>query len=205
MSALSASSFSKSERSLLRRQVRAKRRDLSPSQQSQAAQGLFAQLSQHPDFLFSNRLAFFIPFDGEIDPRLLINFAHKLGKECYLPVIRKDNSDKILFLKYAPGSKLLQNYYTLNEPAVKQCNTVPAWSLDVVFVPLVAFDADCTRLGMGKGYYDRTFEFLNTFERSKPKLLGLAHECQRVEKLHLASWDVPLDKVITDRHIYQKK
>lgn len=190
------------QRSQLRKKIRARRRALSPLQQTRAARNLFIQLRKHPAFRFSKRLAFYIAIDGEINPALLIKLAQKHGKQCYLPVIRKDGQDKLLFLRYKPSSNLHKNHYTLSEPAVQKRKTVPAWSLNTVLVPLVAFDADGSRLGMGKGYYDRTFEFLKTFGRSTPKLLGLAHECQRVEKLQVSSWDVPLDGIITDKNLY---
>ncbi len=76
-------------------------------------------------------------------------------------------------------------------------------------MPLVAFDINGTRLGMGKGYYDKNLAFMleNGAKMSlssikKPKLIGLAHECQRVEQLERAEWDVPMDKIITDQATY---
>ena len=195
----------KSARSQLRRSVRAKRRSLTPYQQAEAARKLFIQLRRHPSFRFSKRLAFYIAIDGEISPHLLIAQAHKYGKKCYLPVLRKDGQDKLLFLEYKTTSKLHKNSFRLSEPAIQRRKTAPAWTLNTIFMPLVAFDAEGSRLGMGKGYYDRSFAFLKTFNRSTPKLLGLAHECQKVEKLETASWDVPLEKIVTDLKIYQAK
>ena len=59
------------------------------------------------------------------------------------------------------------------------------------------------RLGMGKGYYDRTFAFVNDKSATGPELIGLAHECQRVENLEAADWDVPLGGIITGQQFYQ--
>ena len=58
---------------------------------------------------------------------------------------------------------------------------------------------------MGGGFYDRTFEFLKQNPMSKPKLIGLAHEFQKVEQLPVESWDVPLDGIITDLAVYNVK
>ncbi len=76
-------------------------------------------------------------------------------------------------------------------------------------MPLVAFDISGNRLGMGKGYYDKNLAFMLLNDAKmplssikKPKLIGLAHECQRVERLERAEWDVPLDIIITDQATY---
>lgn len=192
-----------SERSLLRSSIRAKRRQLSSTQQENAANKLFLLLKNHPDFLSSHKLAFYVAIDGEISPHLLIAEAHKLGKLCYLPVLRTDGKNELLFAEYKPETSLNLNYFSLSEPAIGPDNTITASDLDTVFMPLVAFDTEGARLGMGGGYYDRSFEFLRLTDSKSPKLIGLAHECQRVEKLQVATWDVPMEKIITDLKIYQ--
>lgn len=190
------------ERSQLRSSVRARRRSLSTEQQEIAANQLFSHIKDSPDFLLSHRLAFYIAFDGEISPHLLVEKAHSLGKQCYLPVLPEGGEGELLFAEYNPETRLHKNFYTLSEPTIDKQNTAPAYTLDVVFMPLVAFDSTGARLGMGKGYYDKSFAFLKNSEQKKPKLIGLAHECQRVEKLQVADWDVPLNKIITDQKIY---
>ena len=70
---------------------------------------------------------------------------------------------------------------------------------------LVGFDARCNRLGMGGGYYDRTLAYLrHRVHWRRPLLVGVAHECQRVERLEANPWDVPLDLVVTERRIYAR-
>jgi 5-formyltetrahydrofolate cyclo-ligase len=73
-----------------------------------------------------------------------------------------------------------------------------------VLLPLVAFDPQGGRLGMGGGYYDRTFAFLNGQKGGqKPKLIGLAHHFQQIPKLPIESWDVPLNAIVTDEQVIQ--
>ena len=84
-------------------------------------------------------------------------------------------------------------------PSPRQApHIVPAISLDLVLVPLVAFDRRGTRLGMGAGYYDR---FFGSIARAlRPRIVGVAHEVQRsAADLPAAAWDVPLDGVLTER------
>ncbi len=185
----------------LRRKMRKCRRELSPLQQRQAARRLYRRVVRSNVFRFSRRLAFTMAHDGEIDPALLLQEAQRRGKECYLPVLNPMDENRLHFKRWRRGHSLQKNQYGIGEP--RHGRICPPHALGLVLMPLVAFDADCNRMGMGKGYYDRTFAFLHRGTQQRPKLLGLAHECQRADKLEVAPWDVPLDGVVTDRHWYR--
>jgi 5-formyltetrahydrofolate cyclo-ligase len=149
-------------------------------------------------------VAFSLARDGEISPHLLLKEAQRRGKYCYLPVMSRHGEDKLTFRRVEPGKKLHSaNRYAIPEPRSGKIGSANALSL--VLLPLVAFDAHGNRLGMGKGYYDRTFAFLHRSTRRRPLLMGLAHECQRAEQLEVASWDVPLHAIVTDEAWYQAK
>jgi 5-formyltetrahydrofolate cyclo-ligase len=76
--------------------------------------------------------------------------------------------------------------------------------LDVILMPLVAFDGQGNRLGMGAGYYDRTLAFLRHRRHwRKPRIIGLAYEFQRMPALPAEPWDVPLDGIITEAGFYK--
>jgi 5-formyltetrahydrofolate cyclo-ligase len=198
-------SLDDSKRSQLRAAIRDKRRNLSPAQQERAALNLFEHIQALPEFQNAQTMAFYIPIDGEISPLLIIQHAQTLGKQCYLPVLRTDGQKTLLFAEYTPDTHLQKGQLSLSEPLIKDDNTILAKELDTVFMPLVGFDAQGARLGMGGGYYDRSFAFLKATEVNKPTLVGIAHECQRVEKLEVASWDVPLEKIVTDLKVYKAK
>ncbi|MNF01079.1 5-formyltetrahydrofolate cyclo-ligase family protein [compost metagenome] len=56
---------------------------------------------------------------------------------------------------------------------------------------------------MGGGFYDRSLAYQSRRKAwKKPVLLGLAHECQKVERLAQASWDVPLHGTVSDKGWY---
>src|SRR5690606_40461575 len=65
-------------------------------------------------------------------------------------------------------------------------------------LPLVAFDARGNRLGMGGGFYDRTFARAPRARTLRPRLVGLAHHFQQVASLPAEPWDIPLDAIATD-------
>ena len=100
---------------------------------------------------------------------------------------------------------LQENTWGIAEPllsAPTNGDLIPPTDLDLVLLPLVAFDTACNRLGMGQGYYDRTFAFKQASPASRPYLAGLAHQCQLLERVPSAPHDVPLDAIITDQHSY---
>ncbi|MGR3886794.1 5-formyltetrahydrofolate cyclo-ligase [Pseudomonas sp. 1152_12] len=187
----------------LRRMLRKARRELTPSEQRKAAQGLYRQLAQHPLFRRAKHISLYLPTDGEIDPRLLLRAAQRRGKATYLPVLSAWPRTKMVFQRVRPGDKLLPNRFRILEPRVNANRQRPVWALDLVLLPLVGFDDVGGRLGMGGGFYDRSLAYLARRKSWRtPTLLGLAHECQKVERLAQASWDVPLAGTVTDERWY---
>ncbi|WP_103734189.1 5-formyltetrahydrofolate cyclo-ligase [Pseudomonas sp. GZJR-8] len=187
----------------LRRMLRKARRALTPSEQRQAALGLYRQLAQHPLFRRAKHISLYLPTDGEIDPRLLLRAAQRRGKATYLPVLSAWPRTKMVFQRVRPGDKLSPNRFGILEPRVNVHQQRKVWALDLVLLPLVGFDSEGGRLGMGGGFYDRSLAYLARRKSwRKPTLLGLAHECQQVDRLAQASWDVPLVGTVTDKHWY---
>ncbi|WP_313598056.1 5-formyltetrahydrofolate cyclo-ligase [Pseudomonas sp.] len=187
----------------LRRLLRKARRALTPSKQREAAQGLYRQLAQHPLFRRSRHISLYLPTDGEIDPRLLLRAAQRRGKATYLPVLSAWPRTKMVFQRVRPGEKLLPNRFRILEPRVNIRQQRKLWALDLVLMPLVGFDDEGGRLGMGGGFYDRSLAYLARRQHwRKPTLLGLAHECQKVDRLAQASWDVPMAGTVTDKQWY---
>ncbi len=191
------------ERRALRDSLREARKQLSPAEQAAAAASL-CELVLAQDFYSDARLvAFYQKIDGEIDPSPLMQQALRDGKRCFLPVVSKDDPEQLIsFAPYDSDTRLTENHWGVEEPPLPGKQISPT-NFDVVFVPLVGFDDNCFRLGMGKGFYDRTFSFKIFNRRSQPLLVGLAHECQFTEPFPIASWDVRLDAVITDKKIYR--
>ena len=187
----------------LRRMLRKARRELSPSEQRKAALGLYRQLAQQPLFRRAKHISLYLPTDGEIDPRLLLRAARRRGKATYLPVLSAWPRTKMVFQRVRPGEKLRPNRFRILEPRVNIGQQRKVWALDLVLLPLVGFDDVGGRLGMGGGFYDRSLAYLARRKSwRKPTLLGLAHECQKVDRLAQASWDVPLAGTVTDKNWY---
>jgi 5-formyltetrahydrofolate cyclo-ligase len=190
----------------LRQRLRARRRGLSGSEQRHNSRALVLRLGRHPIFLRAHRIGIYWPADGEIDPRPLLELRHAKAKRWHLPVLRAHPHPRLWFLAYRPGEPMHRNCFGIPEPSRRNGRQRLAQGLDVLVMPLVGFDAECNRLGMGGGFYDRSLSYL--FQRRhwrRPHLIGVAHECQRAPSLPVCPWDMPLDLVATERRIYRKR
>jgi 5-formyltetrahydrofolate cyclo-ligase len=187
-----------SERASLRMELRRKRHALSSSEQYKAAERLYHQIAIQPFFLRAKRIGFYFASDGEIDPLAVLFKAMDMGKQCFLPLLSAHQPGKVCFAPFREGDTLQPNQWGILEPVVEVRQLVSTRSINLVFAPLVGFDEHCNRLGMGKGFYDRTFSYKSRTGCNKPKLVGLAHECQKIDQIPTDSWDVRLDGVISD-------
>lgn len=183
----------------LRRAIRAKRRALSDESQLQAAQTIFEFVSPLPVFSDSQHIGVYLASDGEISPHLLVEMAWQQGKSCYLPIIDSKGENTMKFVHYTPETEFFMNRYDIPEPVHEPEDLQDASVLDLVLAPLVGFDDQGNRMGMGKGFYDRTFEFVR--ETQKPFLMGLAHSLQQVDFLEPAEWDIPLNGLATEEQL----
>lgn len=190
----------RSEKRSIRSELRDRRRALSPGQQERAAAALKRTLVRTPEILFATRIAFYVAQDGEIDPAHLMTWCLNANKRCYLPVLAPRHHDGFLWFGRAHlGDTLKPNRFGIPEPLAAIERRLTPWTLDVVLLPLVAFDDRGHRLGMGGGFYDRSLEFERSFRR--PWLVGLAHGCQQVRSLPADAWDIRLDAIATDTQI----
>ena len=198
--------FSKDQSAAKIRQLkRAQRKLLSSKTQQQHSQALCQNLIKEKSYRNSRHIACYLANDGEIDPYLLIEHARFLGKIIYLPVL-SPLKNSLYFAPYEAGCKLTYNRFKILEPACHPSRWKTARQLDLVLLPLVAFDRHGNRIGMGGGFYDRTLAYLHhRCIWKKPVLAGLAHEIQKVGKLHRQSWDIPLNYIITEKQVYHDK
>jgi 5-formyltetrahydrofolate cyclo-ligase len=178
----------------LRTVLRQRRNALSPSQQRAAARSLVASVTRLPAWTDARHIAVYLARDGEIDTGPLKTAARQQGMHVYLPVIT--DADSLQFARWASGAALTKNRYGIPEPPATPC-CAPS-DLDIIFMPLVGWDMRGNRLGMGGGFFDRTLSGTGA-----GLLVGLAHECQRVEKIPRESWDVSLDYIATDAALYR--
>jgi 5-formyltetrahydrofolate cyclo-ligase len=190
----------------LRKHMRSMRQAQSRHEQAYKSKQMSEHLKTHRWFTDAQRIAFYIPLEneGEIDPTHLITHALEQGKYCYFPVVSTDLNIKTLsFVRSNLSHPFFKNHYGLLEPTIDPSLAeplCPAEKLDLILVPLVAFNRLGDRLGMGKGYYDQTYGFLK--KASHPDhphhYVGLAYAFQEEPTLTAAPWDVPLQAIVTE-------
>lgn len=180
-------------RNQLRQQIRKTRANLTALQQQQAEDSITQQALALIEERNAQHIALYISFDGEISTEKLIKTLWAQGKQVYLPVLHPFKPNHLLFLRYLPDTPMCQNKFGIWEPKLNVQNVLPLDELDILFTPLVAFDKQGNRLGMGGGFYDRT---LQNWQNSSFIPVGLAHQCQQVEQLPTEAWDVPLHQIL---------
>ena len=183
-----------------RQHYRQLRRAISTGQQQQHALRLCTNINTALRFLRPCRIAAYLATQGEISlsPWLNQPSLHQL----YLPMLYETTAPRLRFAPINADTRWHFNRFNIREPRANWGQTLDARELDIILMPLVAFDRSGRRLGMGGGYYDRSLAFRNWRKHwTHPKLIGIAHGCQESEPLPHNPWDIGLDMVITEKEI----
>jgi 5-formyltetrahydrofolate cyclo-ligase len=145
----------------------------------------------------------FLGMPDEVDLRPCFDGAWRRGVRLYVPHILSRRDGRMVFVPLEPGTALRGNAFGIAEPEHGGRGRLPLRHFDTVLVPLVGFDAQGHRLGMGAGYYDRALR--QRLDRAqpfrRPRLIGIAYSVQQVARLEPAPWDVALDLVVTERGV----
>ena len=185
-----------SKKASLRRKFRSARRALSTPQQQNAALKLARNARGYRQLWSGTRILSYSAISGEIDPQILCD---RLSASIYHPRITNYRMGRMQFL--ATDGNKQRNKLGIVEPRIDGKQLI-AQQFDAVLVPLLAFDRQGNRLGMGGGFYDRAFSFKHqSGYRKRPLLIGIAHHFQEAESLTTQSWDVSLDAIITDQEL----
>ena len=181
--------------SRLRKSAIAARRTLTDETRDNASARICDRVIHSHEFMSCKTLACYLPMRDEVDPCDVINRAWRAKKRIFAPVT--DMRGNMFFRQLVPDTELALNRFGLWEPVSGP--SIDAKELDVVVTPLAAFDDQRHRIGMGGGYFDRCFHFLKQRNNwLRPKLIGIAFDCQRVEKILPNPWDIRLYQVITE-------
>ena len=195
--------MSLSAKKALRDEMRARRRTLSAREQAIASKSLLVQLRGLPGLAGGRRFAAYLANDGEINPLPMMRVLIRRKRRFFLPIIVPLRRPLLRFGEVKPNGQLKSNRFGILEPQVPPQTVLQIGQLDWIFIPLVAFDLAGNRLGMGGGFYDATLDVLrHQSHGQRPRLIGLAHEFQRVDHLDVDSWDVPLHGIVTDYGYY---
>ena len=181
------------DRATVRQQLRQRRRDLTAATRIAAADALAGRILALPFLPRQGHVAGYWAMDGEIGLHVL-QLRLPPGLVWCLPVLA---GEVLRFAPWHPGDPLVSNRYGIPEPDVAPAACLGAEQLALAVMPLVGFDADGRRLGMGGGWYDRSFAFRHD-RAAPPWLVGAGFSVQQVPALAPAPWDIEPDAICTE-------
>ena len=189
---------------LIKREIRARvrraRRELPHPEATRASAAVARRLWSLPELARARRIAFYLPMPDELDCMPAIIAGWRRGRQLFLPVL---SGRQLCFAPFEPSTPLAPNRFGIPEPDGTPLDWHSPRELDVVVAPLVAFDPECRRLGMGGGFYDRTLAYRTNVCWKRPRFIGIAYELQKVAHLPEVHRDVRMDLVITEHASYR--
>lgn len=181
---------------MIRRTCLQQRHALTAATQQAASARICERIASLPVYQNASSIALYQAIDNEINLNALWFLAEQQGKQCYMPAMLPDKK-MLLFLPTTSQTPLKPNQFQILEPNIPHTQAMPLQHIDLMIIPLVAFDVAGNRLGRGAGYYDRTLQ------HKKPAcLLGAAYEFQKQSHLNKAPWDIPLSGIVTEKTIH---
>jgi 5,10-methenyltetrahydrofolate synthetase len=171
------------------------REALSPDLHRQYNQRILDALSSNFGKLCSGVVGMYWPYRNEVDVRPFADFVLAQGGSAALPVVVA-KKHPLEFHAWKPGDAMVEGAYGILRPA-QDARVEP----DVLIVPLVGFDSACYRLGYGGGFYDRTL----SAAAKKPITIAVSFELARLESTRPQSHDMPMDFVVTETNVLQRR
>lgn len=181
----------------LRLQICAQRKALSKAELIDNSHSVFTKLLSLSEFQQAKSVGVYMATNGEIETTEMIEHCWQHKKKVYIPKLLPNF--QMHFCEYPPKAKLIENRYNILEPS--QTHPIDSVKLDLILVPMVAFDHQGHRIGMGAGYYDRHFEYQKDNNSNKPLLIGISHNFQEVSTISAQSWDIAMPIIITNSDI----
>lgn len=147
------------------------------------------------DIYRDDNIFVYISFRSEVDTKLLIIKMLRDGKNIFVPKI-SNNTNDMEAIRITSLNELEENRFGTLEP-VTYNNAVDPKIIDVILIPGIAFDCEGTRIGFGKGYYDKYIKRA----RKDVKKVGLAYDLQIVDKINKDDHDESVDYIITEEKV----
>jgi 5-formyltetrahydrofolate cyclo-ligase len=170
------------------------RRSMSADNRAASSEKISKTVIHSHEFFAAKTIACYLPMRDEVDPTLIIERAWRAKKRVFCPVVEKHGD--MNYRKLDRDTILQRSSFGLWEPGNSE--SVSPKEFDLVITPLVAFDKNNNRIGMGGGYFDRCFSFLkNSKQWKRPKLLGVAFDCQEVARIDANPWDISVYRVVS--------
>lgn len=175
-----------------RKEALAARNSLSSEYIEKSSRSICKKLISSDEFQNAKKIFVYKAVACEVRLDYLIEKALTLGKEVYYPLCK--SKGEMLALKPGQDTTWTSGSFGISEPSEAGSIEAKPSELDLIICPLAAFDESGNRIGMGGGYYDR---FLA--KAGSVKVVGVAFNCQRLERILAQPHDIALPKIITEK------
>ena len=165
-----------------------KRKALSAKDRKDKSHAIFLQLL--PFLTNAEHIGCYIQTGYEVETQNILEWCFQHSKHVCAP---KVTGNTLQFFEIQCFQDLKEGSYHIKEPVTKETATI--LDIDLMLVPLSAFDPSGNRCGYGKGYYDSIL-------KDCKKTIGLAYNCQKVDTIDCEKHDIPLQMIITETAMY---
>lgn len=188
-----------SNKKALRQSLRTERLALSPYLTTLYSKKITDNLLSLMEYQQAKYIGCYLSVQNEVDLSFFIQKAWHMQKNTFLPAL--DGANEMHFYPYTFTTELSKNKYGIAEPTPLRNHQISPFQLDILVVPLLAFDRTRNRLGQGAGYYDRYLALYENSEK-RPVAIGVAYDFQKIDRVPIDEWDIPLDIIVSEKYIY---
>ncbi|MDR0985160.1 MAG: 5-formyltetrahydrofolate cyclo-ligase [Endomicrobium sp.] len=157
---------------------------------------IFNKIKKLNKYNLANSVMFYLSFNSEVITDYMIKHSIENNKVISVPAIANLEKNVLFAIKISKLEDANQIVYKIRQPNISSFNIINKNSIDLIFVPGIAFDYKGYRLGYGKGYYDRWL-----YNIPKSKIIGLAYDFQIIDKVPINTYDLPVGSIITEKRI----
>ncbi len=173
-------------KSELRKLISVKKKEYSVEAKLEKSKAVFQQIRQLKEFQDARRVLCYWSMPDEVPTHDFVIEA-SAEKEIYLPVV---SGDDLLIRKFTGTDNMEEGTFAiLFEPSYEEDININ--DVDLVLVPGVAFDLNGSRMGRGKGFYDRLLADANVCK------IGICFDFQLVDFVPMDEYDVLMDRVVS--------
>ena len=189
------------KRQQIRAELKQRRTEHSASECQSLSRQICIHLRNERQFTNRRRFAFYFPVGNEVDLLDLMYHAWSFRKQTFLPVLARFPKGSLWWIEHTESTPMYENRFGIPEPHhPAHSRRTKLRSLDMIFMPLVAFDSKGNRMGMGGGFYDRSLKNCYRINSPwhRPIRMGVAYSWQEVDTIPTEKWDIPLDAIATE-------
>lgn len=175
----------------LRAEMRERRQLLSDAQRQAAADGIAEQLDGLIESLGATSISCYISTVTEPGTREFVTGAVCRGIRVLLPITREDG-----LLDWAVANdtdETSEGLFGMPEPTGQVLGPIAVNDVDLMVIPAAAVDRSGTRLGWGRGYFDKT---LGSME-NRPPVYGVVYDSEVLDEIPRDLHDQPVDGIVT--------